>query len=94
MYTALNVIYDGIHSTIIVADTLVPDVPGGVVESHRDQGARLEYRDTLDVTIVEEEVTSLVTSGFTYGGWDADYWDVGAYDENLNVLILLYGGTF
>ena len=31
MYTALNVIYDGIHSTVIVADTLVPDVPGGVV---------------------------------------------------------------
>ena len=94
MYTALNVRYDGIHSTIIVADTLVPDIPGGVVESHRDLGIRLEYRDTLDVTMIEEEVTALVASGLTYGGWDADYWDVGAYDENLGVLILLYGGTF
>ena len=94
MYTAIIVQYDGTHSIIEVADTLVADVPGGVVESHRDQGARLDFRDDLRVTVVEEEVTALVASGLTYGGWDADYWDVGAYDENLGALINLYGGTF
>ena len=94
IYTALTVIYNGTHTMVTVADTLVPDISGGVVESYRDFGLRLDLSDNLSVTAVEEEVTALVASGLTYGGWDADFWDVGAYDENLGVLINLYGGTF
>jgi len=84
----------GVFPSFIADGIVEVNERGGVVESHRDQGLRLGFSDTLDVTIVEEEVTALVTSGLTFGGWDADFWDIGAYDENLGVLLQLYGGTF
>lgn len=49
--------------------------------------------DTIGVNIVET-TGAVVSGGNLIGAWDYPYWDLGGYDEDLNVLINLYGQPF
>jgi len=53
----------------------------------------LRLYDTVGVSIVEN--TQAVVEGLNLlCSWDAGFWDIGSIDENMSVLINLYGNTY
>lgn len=88
--------FDPVSGTTDIPVALIPNNDrGGWIESHRDYGIRLVFEDQIG-TQFAENVTSavLLTSGNIMDAWDYNYWDVGAFDEELGQVIHLYSNTF
>ncbi|MGI0077023.1 MAG: hypothetical protein ACREAU_06430, partial [Nitrosopumilaceae archaeon] len=87
-------VFNGTHTLVPVNDILV-DGQGGFIESVRDYGMRLLFRDTIGVVTTEEATAAVVdTAGSLIGAWDFPYWDTGPFDESIPTVIHLYGNTF
>lgn len=66
--------------------------------------AQASITDSIEIFVTHLELTDQIGVGFTetadadinngglgfVGSWDAPYWDVGGYDENLGVIVRLY----
>lgn len=53
----------------------------------------LRLYDTVGV-VVSETTGAVVSGGNLIGSWDYPMWDIGGYDEDMNVLVNLYGQAF
>lgn len=80
---------------IPVVETIPNTERGGWVESHRDYGIRLILEDHIGISAGEDVTGSvLATAGNLVDAWDYNYWDLGAFDEELGQVIHLYSNTF
>lgn len=59
--------------------------PGNLLNTY----ANTSFGESLTIA-----VTFGVDAGTVVGSWDYPYWDVGSYDEDIEVLNSLYGSTF
>ena len=51
--------------------------------------ANASFGESLSIAVTFGQDTGTVV-----GSWDYPYWDVGAYDEDVDALIRLYGSSF
>jgi hypothetical protein len=77
-YFITSAIFDGKNTILSTSTPISKNSKGGTVEPSQHLGMRLEFRDTIGVSI-HEEIAGL--SNNDSGPWDANQWDTNQWDD-------------